>query len=158
MGRSFTGIFTGKFDRGEFYPYNKVDHDKYLAHHDGLEMNVEYSAAGKSSRKERMYRFYHKCVLDITMQALEDAGYSGADKVVCDEYLKQNVSQELVYNKKGDCVLKYSLDKKAMSEERLWKHIQDSIYLLLERHGKEVPDSQDYKDLKEHGIVFQRNK
>lgn len=154
--RSFTGIFNGKFERGSFYPNNPADHDKYIAHHDGIEMTVEYSPTAKSSRKERMYRFYHKIVLNVAIEALEETGIVGADKIVADEYLKQSVSQELVYNKRGDVVLKYSMDKKAMSEDRLWKHIQDSVFLLFERHGLEVPDSNEFKDLKEHGIIFER--
>ena len=159
--KHFTGVFKATIANVEkmmlpsMSSGSKIEFDSpeglnnYLWQHANTEVTVTIKPVTKSSLKEHMYAYYHKAVLGCCIMALTNEGWDGIDDVAADEFLKQQVAQKLAYNKKGDVVLKYSEDKRAMGKERLHKYISDCIMFLENTFNMQVPDSEEYK----HGFT-----
>lgn len=128
------------------YYRNPEDVVKYLNCNLGKIVLVEIKPKSRSTEKALMYAYYQKAVIPATILALVNDGFTGVDEVVADAYLKQSIAQLISINPKTGKTIPYSEDKHSMTKERLHKYISDCIFLLEERHGMQVVDSQEYKD------------
>lgn len=124
-------------DAEGFRKYCKVNVDKTVV--------VEIKPKSKTTEKILMYSYYQKAIIPATILALTDDGFTGVDEVVADAYLKQSVAQLISINHTTGKTIPYAEDKHNMTKERLHKYLSDCIYLLEERHGRQVIDSQEYK-------------
>lgn len=125
---------------------SQEDIDKYLSCNIGKTVLIEIKPKSKSTEKALMYAYYQKAIIPATILALSNDGFTGVDEVVADAYLKQSIAQLISINPKTGKTIPYSEDKHTMTKERLHKYISDCIFLLEERHGMQVVDSQEYKD------------
>ena len=120
------------------------DFQDYIQSNIDKKLNIVISPAESLPEKERLYRYYHKVILNVAISVFTNDGWEGVDKVKADYLLKAECAKEVMYNSKTNSEDIYLLDKASMNKDRLRKFISDCInYLEIER-GARVPDSAAY--------------
>jgi hypothetical protein len=123
------------------------DFHDYLLQFQGKEVKMELSLRESKSEKLDMYAYYHKVILSIAVECLQET-YEVVDKVKADYILKANCAKGILFNKvTGDEEI-YLEDKSAMSRGRLYKYLSDCIFFLEDTYGVRVPDASRYRNEK----------
>lgn len=137
-------IFTAKALNGYIVFDNMEELSMYALEHEQEELMVHIIPAAKVSPKLKMYKYYHKVILNCAMIGYTHAGYPNLDLVSTDYLLRAELAKSFV-EKPGGEYQPIMLDKRNMTKARLHKYLEDCIFFIETQLQVIVPDSEAYK-------------
>lgn len=151
--KTHEAIFTAKAHVGGLLWSNMEDLVKFCQENLGEELTVTVSLSAKTSKKLKMYAYWHVAILPAAVICFTEAGYSGIDTVKADFMIRAEMARDYAMKPDGDPFI-VVMDKRGMTNKRLHKLISDALWFLEEQFGHIVPSAEEWKLARDTGINF----
>lgn len=109
---------------------DQVNVKNYFDKYADMKLCFSVSPEDSTSKKKKMYDFYHKAILDAAMIAFSDMGWQSMDKYKADILLKNECAKDVIVNDDTGEEIVFTLEKRSMNKERLHKFLSDCITFL----------------------------
>lgn len=151
--KTHEAIFTGIAHIGGIFWSNMQDLSKFCQENVGEELTITVSLSAKTSKKLKMYAYWHVAILPAAVICFTEAGYTSVDNVKADYMLRAEMARDYAIKPDGDPFI-VVMDKRAMTNKRLHKLISDALWFMEEQFGHVVPSAEEWKLARETGINF----